>query len=138
MDSQLRGAKMDELKNKNKKIRLFLTALIGFALVCVLQYFDHAINAQDTTIFAFSYKYGFISRGLLGTVWGFADKILPFSIMNFEAIYGFTGFVTFFFFVLLFLWYYKCMKKCKAVHLKIMQDLIVLLSVFSFPTFVAE
>lgn len=129
---------MNELKDRNKKIRLFLLALMGVAVVCVLQYFDHAINAQDTTIFAFSYKYGFISRGLLGTVWGLADKVLPFSIMNFKAIYGFTGFVTFFFFVVLFFWYYGCMKKCKPSHIGVMQNLIVLLSMFSFPMFVTE
>lgn len=120
---------------EEKNIYVFLVGLFGFAVLCVLAYFAHGMNPQDTTIFAFSYKYGFISRGFLGTCWLVLDRLLPFSIMNFSAIYRFTQIVTVVFFVMLFLFFYQCLKKCRGEDRKNMQYLILFLSVFTFPMF---
>ncbi len=119
----------------NKKINKFLLILFAFAVVCILFYFEHRMNPQDTTIFAFSYKYGFISRGLLGTIWQGLDKILPFSIMNFEAIYFFTIVVTVIFFVMLFVFFKISLKRVAEKDLTNTMYIIVFFSVFTFPMF---
>lgn len=125
---------MKDLKVR-KKIRMFILVLSGLAILCSIRYFGHAINPQDTTIFAFSYKYGFISRGLMGTIWSFVDKITPFSLMSFNAIYRFTELMTVLFFVLLLYFYYRCLRKVKSIDLTNTMYLILFLSVFTFPMF---
>ena len=130
--------KFDFTSTREKRNRLFLCIMAVFAVVCWFKYFEHEINPQGTTVFAFSYKYGFISRGLLGTIWQFLDKILPFDIMNFESIYNFTFFLTIIYF-LTFLWFFKtCLTLCEERNEKNMQYLACFLAVFSFPMFVTS
>ena len=61
---------------EKREIKIFLLVMAFFAAACWLRYFDHTINPQDTTAFAFSYRYGFISRGLMGSLLELQD-ILP-------------------------------------------------------------
>ena len=125
---------MEKFKEE-KNIYAFLAGLSGFAVLCVFAYFAHGMNPQDTTIFAFSYKYGFISRGFLGTCWLVLDRLLPISIMNFPAIYRFTELMTAVLFALLLIFFYQCLKRCGGGARKDMQYLILFLSVFTFPMF---
>lgn len=46
------------------------------------------------TMMAFSYKYGFISRGLIGTIYQGLDKILPVNMMTYQACVGYTLVIT--------------------------------------------
>ena len=58
---------------EKREIKIFLLVMAFFAAACWLRYFDHTINPQDTTAFAFSYRYGFISRGSWGAFWNWQD-----------------------------------------------------------------
>lgn len=118
------------------KRRKFLGVLALFAIACVLRYFKSEMNAQNTTVFAFSYDYGFISRGLMGTIWQMLDKVLPLDLMNFQAIYIFSGVATLVFFVVLFVFYNTCLKMCEDINRRKLEYLICFLSVFMFPMFV--
>lgn len=80
-----------------KKIESFLKTKYGFlvSLACVTfaiaaRYFEHVITEYNSTPFAMTYKYGFLSRAFLGTVYGWIDKILPGNQMTNEGIYWFT------------------------------------------------
>lgn len=59
------------------------------------------MNRMDSTVLAFSYKYGFISRGLVGTFYQWLDEILPADLMNQEAVVTYTLCVTLIFYVLM-------------------------------------
>jgi len=124
------------IDTKNKARWRFLLMLALFAIPCVLRYFTGEMNAQNTTVFAFSYKYGFISRGLMGTVWKVLDKILPFDLMNFDSIQMFSGIATIVFFIVLFAFYNTCLKLCEDKNYRRIEYLICFLSVFIFPMFV--
>lgn len=127
--------KRDFLDTREKRNIAFLFVMAIFAVICFVKYFDHSINAQDTTVFAFSYKYGFISRGLMGTLWLIMDYILPMNLMDFSSIYTFTKIVTVVWYIVLFWFYYVCLKKCDEKNEKNMKYLICFLSVFAFPFF---
>lgn len=126
----------DWLDARCKRNVIFILMMGIFAVFCVLKYFDHQINAQGTTVFAFSYKYGFISRGLLGTVWQVLDKILPYNLMCFDAIYLLSKIVTVVFFMVMLWFFYICISRCDIKDEKNMKYLCCFMAVFSFPMFV--
>lgn len=135
-DMQAFNRQMTDIeKERAKQIKTTIVLLTAFAVFCCIYYFKHSINPQDTTIFAFSYKYGFISRGLLGTLWMVLDKILPFSIMNYRAIYIFTECMTVLFFALILYFYYVCMRQVSTEDVVHASYLTLFLSIFSFPMF---
>lgn len=123
------------LNERKKSIRQFMIAATIFVVPFVLYYFTRTINAQDTSVFAFSYKYGFISRGLLGTIWQWLDGILPFTVMNFWGIYRLSQLVTIIYYLSLLLFYYIAQKYTPENDMRRVRYLIVLLSVFAYPMF---
>jgi len=127
--------KKEFLNTREKRNIAFLFTMAIFAVICFVKFFDRNINAQDTTVFAFSYKYGFISRGLMGTFWWILDEILPMNLMDFSSIYKFTLMITVIWYMVLFWFYYICLKNCNEKDEKNMKYLICFLSVFAFPFF---
>lgn len=125
----------DCLNSRRKDNVIFIFAMAIFAAICFVNYFDYSINPQDTTVFAFSYKYGFISRGLMGTIWLILDKILPINLMDFTSIYTFTKVITVIWYVVLLWFYYICLQKCEEKNERNLKYLICFLSVFAFPFF---
>ncbi len=121
-----------------RRERGFIILLAAFALVNVLRYFEHIITEYNTTLFAMSYKYGFISRGFLGTIWAGLDRILPIDLMTYEAVYEFACISTIVFFVILFGFYLKLLKMSHEGNLKNMRYLIVFLSIFTFSMFLTD
>ena len=128
--------KYDFTSTKEKRNRMFICIMSVFAVLCWMKFFDHEINPQGTTVFAFSYKYGFISRGLLGTIWQGLNAILPIDIMNFESIYAFTFILTIGFYMVFLWFFYTCLTLCNEKDERNVQHLACFLAVFSFPMFV--
>ncbi len=123
---------MNEKENRN-----FFVLLGVFAIVCVLRYYDHFIVSVNTTVFAFSYKLGFISRGLSGTALRVLNVLFPYDFMSYDGIGLVSKVVTILFFVILFVFYATCLKKCvKEVHQNA-RCLIFFLSIFAFPMFLS-
>lgn len=81
--------------------------MILFTFVLFWNNFAGTTSNINTTMLAFHYGYGFISRGLLGTIYGVLNRILPWDLYTFGwAMLFFEGcFLVFV--VLLFLF---CMK----------------------------
>ncbi len=124
--------------NTRKNHMPFFGGLALFALACFVRYFRSTMTHYNTTLFAMNYDYGFISRGLLGTFWKWLDGILPFDLMNYTAVYNFTGLCTVIYFLCLF-WFYKtALKYCAEENKRNMQHLIVFLSIFAFPMFMGK
>ena len=85
------------MREKREK-KLFLLVMAFFAAACWLRYFDHTINPQDTTAFAFSYRYGFISRGFMGSLLELAGDLTGRDLMNYETVYLWSTVATHLFF----------------------------------------
>lgn len=89
---------MDERRLSVKEIREFMAAELFFGLLLFLRYYEAWVNLMNGTVLAFSYKYGFISRGLVGTFYQWLDRVLPFDMMRYQAVVNYTLIVTMIFY----------------------------------------
>ena len=53
---------------KNIRLKIFFLGI--YAILMTMRYFQTVVGMYNTTLLAFSYQYGFISRGLVGTMVG--------------------------------------------------------------------
>lgn len=116
----------------------FLLALLGFFMVYAIRNFEQEISEFNTTNFAMSYKYGFISRGFLGTLYQGLDKIMPFDMMNYTAAFWFTFVSTLILFACFFFLFIACLHRAFEKDLHNLKYLMVLLSIFSACMFVSD
>lgn len=123
---------------EKREIKIFLLVMAFFAAACWLRYFDHTINPQDTTAFAFSYRYGFISRGLMGSLLELAGHLTGMDLMTYETVYAWSTVATLLFFCCLFGFFAAVLTRCEGRELRRQQYLIILTAVFAFPMFVTE
>lgn len=77
----------------NPKRKSIIQFVIIFSMICFalfITYYEQEVRRYNTTILAFNYSYGFISRGLLGTLYMGLDALLPFDILNYESVVNVT------------------------------------------------
>ncbi len=124
---------------KNKaKVKSILQFLIVFSFICFalfITYYSQEVRRYNTTILAFNYSYGFISRGLLGTLYMFLNDILPYDILNYESVVNITliatSIIVFTFFILVVFLLAKIEEK---YHTNI-QYIIIFFAMFFVPMF---
>lgn len=117
---------------------MFLPVMIGFTFVLFWYSFAGTTSNINTTMLAFSYKYGFISRGLLGTIYGMLDAILPWDLYTYQwAMLFFEG-CFLLFVVLLFIFCMQCRKRSEACAKESVQYLVILFFMFAIPMFSSE
>lgn len=116
----------------------FTWAMIIFAFALFWNNFAGTTSNINTTMLAFNYGYGFISRGLLGTFYGILDQILPWNLYTFGwAMIFFEG--CFLIFVaLLFFFCMKCLKMSCEKAKQSAQYVIILYFITAIPMFSSE
>ena len=95
-------------KNRERKFFTFLIILVGILFVYNL---SNRVNSYNATILAFSYSYGFISRGFIGTIYEGLDIILPFDLYTYSSVNTFVLIVTIIFCVVFLLFIHYILKK---------------------------
>lgn len=115
---------------KKKQISRFMWLLILLSCAIFFLDYDERVLPYNSTILAFSYKYGFISRGLAGTIYQWIDHILPVNMIDYAMVLRFTLIVTLAFYVLFFAFCYQCMKRCQEEYLGRFLYLILFYAVF--------
>lgn len=115
---------------KKKQISRFMWLLILLSCAIFFLDYDERVLPYNSTILAFSYKYGFISRGLAGTIYQWIDHILPVNMIDYAMVLRFTLIVTLAFYVLFFVFCYQCMKRCQEEYLGRFLYLILFYAVF--------
>ena len=115
---------------KKKQISRFMWLLILLSCAIFFLDYDERVLPYNSTILAFSYKYGFISRGLAGTIYQWIDHILPVNMIDYAMVLRFTLIVTLAFYVLFFAFCYQCMKRCQEEYLGRFLYLILCYAVF--------
>ena len=116
----------------------FLIFMMAFALVNVLRHFEEIISEYNTTLFAMSYKYGFISRGMLGTIWLGLDEILPINLMTYDSVYGFACISTVVMYIIIFVMYFVLLRNSREKYLRNIRYLIAFFSIFTFSMFLTD
>ena len=115
---------------KKKQISRFMWLLILLSCAIFFLDYDERVLPYNSTILAFTYKYGFISRGLAGTIYQWIDHILPVNMIDYAMVLRFTLIVTLAFYVLFFAFCYQCMKRCQEEYLGRFLYLILFYAVF--------
>lgn len=108
---------------------------VVFALALFIRFYSGEVNGINATMFAFSYKYGFISRGLVGTFFQVLDKILPFNLMNYQGTLLFVQVATALFYLVLFLYFILCSRRTKEDVGNAAKYVMLFLTIFAVPMF---
>lgn len=121
----------------------FITALGLVMFAIAIRNFDSEITEYNTTPFAVSYKYGFLSRAFLGSAYKFLDMILPFDMMSWLSIYRFTIIITIICLLMIILFVASGLKKMDLINSteeeqKNIRYLYTILIIFSATEFVTE
>ena len=77
--------------SKNKKFEIIM---ILSAFILLFYNLAARVNSYSTTLLAFTYKYGFIPRGLLGTIYQGLNDLLPINMNVYAAVNIFTLIMT--------------------------------------------
>lgn len=125
---------MSESSTKKNYIR-FLPALAAFALVCFMRHFKFTMSTYNTTFLALNYDYGFIPRGLVGTLFQWTVDTWDKIGWDYIGAFNFSGFFTLVYFILLFLFYKICLVRCPEDSKRNLKHLLVFLSIFAFPMY---
>ena len=91
--------------------RNFLIGMALFILLLAELFYEKRVNEMNTTMLAFTYKYGFISRGLVGTVFQTLVNLLPSMDFNYTAVMNFTKCVTAVYFLTILGFFGFCLRK---------------------------
>ncbi len=121
---------MLENKTKQRSIRQFMVTLFVICFGLFITYYATEVRRYNTTILAFNYSHGFISRGLLGTLFLLADKILPYELLTYENIVNFTLISTTVVIGIFFWLVYLILKRCEEKYLANVQYIIIFFAMF--------
>ena len=127
-----------EIAEKNKKIKEFVLVEILFGAILFLCYYEAWVHRINGTMMAFSYKYGFISRGLIGSIYQGLDKILPVNMMNYQACVGYTLVITLLFYATVLGFIVLCLKKARAEYVDAMCYIMLFFTIFTVPMFASH
>lgn len=130
---------MNNTKSKLTKNDIWFFIGLGiFSVIGCVYYFAHEMSEFNTSLFALSYKYGFISRGIVGTFWQWLDKVLPFDLMNYYSIYNTNILITSLFFIFIFILGILAVKCVSIENKNTIKYLLVFFMIFTIPTFVTR
>ena len=121
-----------EQRNRRTNFILLL-GVFSFILFCYS--YGGKVTSYNTTLYAFSYKYGFISRGFIGTLYQGLGTVFGFDMLHYASALKFTQIITGIFFLDMFLFFMFIFKWTKMEYLKYSELLMVLMTVLTVPMF---
>lgn len=120
---------------KESKIRKFILTQILFGFATFLCCYQGVLRSYNSTMLALSYRYGFTSRSLLGTIYHFLDDVLPIHMMDYGNAFRFAQICTGLFFLFLIWFSYIALKKCREDCLEMCEILLFLFNLCAISTF---
>ena len=127
--------KLEETLRKYNSNKTFLIVMAIFMCLMSFRFFAKELSSFNVTLYAFNYSYGFMSRGLIGTIWRGIDNILPGDQMTHEALFIFSAIITDIYILIMFVFFCVIIKKCSDKDMRNIRYLIILLSIFAIPIF---
>lgn len=121
---------MQENMSRNQNIGKFMIILSMICFGLFITYYAQTVGRYNTTILAFNYSYGFISRGLLGTLYLFLNDILPYDILNYECVVNITLVATNLIMITFFILAFCILRKCKSIYLRDIEYIILYFAMF--------
>lgn len=134
---------MRKIKDARKKRNLknvLVIAMLGVAISA--RYWVGIVNCLNTTVYAFSYKYGFISRAFMGTVLRVMNVILnlfvPYDLLTYPGIRRFSMLLNTMFIIMLLVFFYMCLNSAEEYMEHHLMVLMFVFSIFAFPEYLTE
>ena len=128
------------VRNKRNFQSVLIIAALG--IVISARYWVGVVNCLNTTVYAFSYKYGFISRAFMGTVLRVLNIILnifvPYDLLTYPGIRYFSMLLNTLFIVMLLMFFYMCLNACEEYMERHLLVLMFVFSIFAFPEYLTE
>ena len=118
--------------------RIFLYGILLYMVICVFIYWDHYLDIMNTTVFAFSYQYGFMPRGILGTFLWLYDSIVPFDAISHSTIYLISEVATAIYFIIILWFVITILATVGKKQQNISKWILVVLVLISVPMFLSE
>ncbi len=118
-----------------KKISFFIFITV-FSILYFIREFGHYMSLFNTTLYAFNYDHGFISRGFIGSLWKIADGHTAEDLMTYQAVYRFSIYATIFLYVLVLLLGILMVRKTDDHDKKTVYELFLILTIFTVPMFI--
>lgn len=125
----------DKLTFKQKEIIKYMTMMIFLGAVVFICNYQNVVRSYNSTLLALSYKYGFTSRSLLGTIYHIIDSILPQNMMDYSMTLLFAQITTGMFFLFIYFFMYLCLRRCDLEYLKVIEYIFLFFIVFIVSTF---
>ena len=130
---------MDNTNNKLQKQDIWFFGALGlFSIVMCIYYFAHEMSEYNTSLYALSYKYGFISRGIIGTLWQALDHVVPFDLMTYGNVYYANIIITALFYLLLFIFFVWIIRRLDGENKRNVKYLIVFFFICTIPMYVTR
>ncbi len=124
-----------DLINRKKQIKYFMLSYIVLSIVIALRCYTARVTSYNTTVLAFSYKYGFISRGFIGTIYQNIIEAFGLNPYTYESALYFTLTVTMLFFVFFFGMQRSLLSRTQDEYLKLHMLLILFFGCISVSMF---
>lgn len=118
-------------QGRKTSILKYMLLLFVIAVVFAVVYFEGGMNEQNAAALAISYKYGFLSRGFVGTILAVLYDI-GINLYTYRRILLFSAAATVFLYILIFILYYCLLIKCKEQNISYMKWGILFLSFYMF------
>ena len=115
---------------------MVLSAILMVGLF--LSSYTGRLRSYNSTIYALNYRYGFISRAFIGTIYSVVDALFPANMISYDMAVKFTLVVTIGF-LAYYLWFlYMILKKIPSDYQRITAYLGVVLNIFLTSTFAGD
>ena len=105
---------MKNISSKQFEVKKFITMLSFVVLATFVICYQDIVRSYNSTLLALSYKYGFTSRSLLGTIYHFLDEVLPINMIQYDMVLLFAQICTTLFFISIIVFCYFCIKNWRV------------------------
>ena len=127
---------MLENKTKKQSITSYMWTLLFISFGSFIYSYREMVENYNTTVLAFSYKYGFISRGFIGSLYHALDRMLPANLIDYEAVVNVCLVTTLVIYGIFLIFARYTLEKCKENSLIYVETfwaffMIIVVSTFS-------
>lgn len=122
----------------DKKNRIFFYGIIAYMILALFLYWERVLDIMNTTVFAFSYKYGFVSRGVLGSFLQFLDKYTSLDALTYNMVFRISEAATAIYFLMILIFVFSLVYKCKEEQLENVRWIALVVVFLSVPMFLSK
>ena len=127
---------LQDEKKRNMCVFLVMWGIITIGLF--LRTFDWMANSYNTSILAISYRYGFTSRGLIGTIYQFLGGLVGVDVWNYFVALKFYVICTVLCYIAFAIMMLLFLNKTSVDNKKMQQYLILINTIFFITMFATE